>query len=106
MSTVSIEVEFPVDVKLLAKQFASLPDFEQAEFFHEVQRYAEANFADGKHGAETQWCYLGSELLKAGPESPGWRFACDLGAFTMVHSYNWAEKNLERRAPAHDGDVR
>lgn len=94
MTSVAIEVEFPVDVKLLAKQFASLPDYEQAEFFHEVQRYAEATFKNGEYGAQCQWAYLGAELRKAGHESPGWRFACDLGAFTMVHTYDWATKNL------------
>jgi hypothetical protein len=98
VTTVAIEVEFPVDVKLLAKQFASLPDYEQAEFFHEVQRYATATFKNGEYGAQSQWAYLGLELRKAGVDSPGWKFACDLGAFTMVHSYDWASRNLTVRS--------
>ena len=94
METVTVQVEVQIDVKLLAHQFTSLDDAAQAEFFHEVQRYAVATFKNGDWGAECQWSYLGRKILEAGRDSPGWKFACDLGAFTMIHSYDWASKNL------------
>lgn len=94
METIKLDVEVPVDVHFLARQFACLPDYAQAEFFHEVQRYAVANFKNADWGAECQWCYIAREILKAGKDSPGWKLVCDLGAFTMIHSYAWAEKNL------------
>lgn len=97
METVTVQVEVPIDVQLLAHQFARLGDTEQAEFFHEVQRYAVATFKNKDWGAECQWSYIARKILEAGRDSPGWKFVCDLGAFTMVHSYNWAEKNLARR---------
>jgi hypothetical protein len=82
----SVSLKEALTPALLAAAFIRMDSNEQADVFHEIQKQAEASFY-----AQMQWAYLCQALLAAGPESPGWRFAADLGAFSMVHTYRLLE---------------
>lgn len=84
--TTLVDIQHVLTPEIIAAAFIRMNSRKQAEVFHEIQRQAESLF-----NAQLQWCYLSQDLREAGPESPGWRFAVDIGAFTMVHTYRLLE---------------
>lgn len=87
MDTITFKTETAVEMtpEVLARLFAELDDTKQADFFEEVGRIAEE---DWKHG-QMQWCYLGDRLRERGTDSHAWRFAADIGAFTMLNTWRY-----------------
>lgn len=83
------------DVKIspqeLAILFCEMSDDEQAEVFQHIGKIADSWSAIG---GEMQWYHLGRKLLEQGVKTPGWKFAADIGAFTMLHSYRYFEKTM------------
>ena len=88
---IEISIRRYLTPEIIAGAFIRMNSREQAEVFHQIQQQAEELF-----NAQQQWCFLAHELLKEGPLSPGWRFACDIGAFTMIHTYGLLEKREGR----------
>jgi len=93
---IEISIRRYLTPEIIASAFIRMDSHEQAEVFHQIQSQAEELFKPNY--PQLQWCYLADELKKEGPLSPGWRFACDIGAFTMIHTYNLLEYRALRRA--------
>lgn len=89
--TAKVDIRGYLTPEIIAGAFIRMSSLEQAEVFHQIQNQAEELF-----NAQMQWCWLAEALRKEGPESPGWRFACDIGAFTMIHTYRLLEKREGR----------
>jgi hypothetical protein len=86
---IEISIRRYLTPEIIAGAFIRMNSREQAEVFHQIQMQAEELFKEG--APQMQWCYLAQDLKREGPLSPGWRFACDIGAFTMVHTYRLLE---------------
>lgn len=87
--SVPVDIRHVLTPEMLAAAFVRMNSEDQAEVFHEIQRQAEVLFKPSY--PQMQWCYMADALLKAGSDSPGWQFACDVGAFTMIHTYRLLE---------------
>lgn len=92
--TVPLDIRHVLTPEMLAAAFVRMNSEEQAEVFHEIQRQAEVLFKPSY--PQMQWCYLADALQKAGTDSPGWQFAADIGAFTMIHTYGLLERQSRR----------
>lgn len=85
METITFKTETAVAMtpQVLARLFAEMDDTKQADFFEEVGRISAEEWKFG----QMQWCYLGDRLLERGTGSNAWRFAADIGAFTMLNTW-------------------
>lgn len=86
---ITVNIRQALTPEIIAAAFVRMNSDEQAEVFHEIQRQATALFTNSY--PQMQWCYLSEALRSEGPDSPGWQFACDIGAFTMIHTYGLLE---------------
>ncbi len=85
----TIRVPLNLTPEQVARAFCEMGSDDQAAVFHEIGRISETEW---KKHSQMQWCFLGDELVKQGRDTPGWRFAADIGAFTMVYAWRHCEK--------------